>query len=74
MDEEFHIARVWLLGAKAPVNVNLLDPGCPKRRKRGTKALQQPSTPRGESETLPMMPDGRPAATHRWQGQTPGSS
>ena len=35
------IARVWLLGAKAPVNVNLLDPGCPKRRERGAKALQQ---------------------------------
>src|SRR5665647_1768491 len=45
------IPRIRLLRTEAAVDVDLLDPGIPKRVDGGTKPFQQPATPRRERET-----------------------
>ena len=45
------IARIRFLRTEAPVDIDLLDPGFPKRADGGAKPFQQPSAPRRKRET-----------------------
>ncbi len=46
------IACVGLLGAEAPININLLDARRPERPDGGAEALQKPPAPRCETKAL----------------------